>query len=141
MTTTTNPSSIPAEWDRNLTTRDERYAAGKALRNKVPRSSHAEWAPDPERPDPISLLEEANKTRLEHLVPIRFGRMSLSAFAFYRGTADIMAYDLAKTPVSGIQAQLCGDAHLSNFGVFASPERRQVFDVNDFDETLAGPWE
>ena len=141
MTTTTTPSSIPAEWDRNLTTRAERYAAGKARRSETPRSSHAEWAPDPERPDPISILEEANKTRLQHLVPIRFGRMSTSAFAFYRGTADIMAYDLAKTPVSGIQAQLCGDAHLSNFGVFASPERRQVFDVNDFDETLAGPWE
>ena len=141
MTTTTNPSSIPAEWDRNLTTRAERYAAGKALRNEAPRSSHAEWAPDPERPDPISILEEANKTRLQNLVPIRFGRMSLSAFTFYRGTADIMAYDLAKTPVSGIQAQICGDAHLSNFGGFASPERRQVFDINDFDETLAGPWE
>ena len=141
MTTTTNPSSIPAEWDRNLTTRAERYAAGKALRNEASRSSHAEWAPDSERPDPISILEEANKTRLQHLVPIRFGRMSMSAFAFYRGTADIMAYDLAKTPVSGIQAQICGDAHISNFGVFASPERRQVFDVNDFDETLAGPWE
>ena len=141
MTTTTNPSSIPAEWDRNLTTRVERYAAGKALRSSVPRSSHAEWAPDHERPDPISILEEANKTRLEHLVPIRFGRMSMSAFAFYRGTADIMAYDLSKTPVSGIQAQICGDAHISNFGVYASPERRQVFDVNDFDETLAGPWE
>ncbi len=141
MTTTNNPSSIPAEWDRNLTTRAERYAAGKALRSSVPRSSHAEWVPDPERPDPIRLLEEANKTRLQHLVPIRFGRMSTSAFAFYRGTADIMAYDLSKTPVSGIQAQLCGDAHISNFGVFASPERRQVFDVNDFDETLPGPWE
>jgi uncharacterized protein (DUF2252 family) len=141
MTTTTNPSSVPAEWDRNLTTRDERYAAGRALRSSAPRSSHAEWAPDPERPDPISLLEEANETRLEHLVPIRFGRMSMSAFTFYRGTADIMAYDLSKTPVSGIQAQLCGDAHISNFGVYASPERRQVFDVNDFDETLVGPWE
>src|SRR6266852_2782676 len=141
MTTTTNPSSIPTEWDRNLSTRAERYAAGKALRSKAPRSSHAEWAPYPERPDPISLLEESNKTRLQNLVPIRFGRMSLSAFTFYRGTADIMAYDLAKTPVSGIQAQLCGDAHIANFGVFASPERNLVFDVNDFDETLAGPWE
>src|SRR5438874_5345195 len=141
MTTTTSPSSIPDEWTRDLTTRAERYAAGKARRSETPRSSHAEWTPDPERPDPISILEESNKTRLEHLVPIRFGRMSLSAFAFYRGTADIMAYDLSKTPVSGIQAQICGDAHLSNFGVFASPERRQVFDVNDFDETLAGPWE
>src|SRR5437660_2478013 len=141
MTTTTSPSSIPDEWTRDLTTRDERYAAGKARRSETPRSSHAEWAPDPERPDPISMLEEANKTRLQHLVPIRFGRMSMSAFTFYRGTADIMAYDLSKTPVSGIQAQICGDAHISNFGVYASPERRQVFDVNDFDETLAGPWE
>src|SRR5437764_15089580 len=141
MTTTTSPSSIPDEWTRDLSTRAERYAAGKARRSETPRSSHAEWAPDSERPDPISMLEASNKTRLEHLVPIRFGRMSLSAFAFYRGTADIMAYDLAKTPVSGIQVQLCGDAHLSNFGVFASPERRQVFDVNDFDETLPGPWE
>jgi uncharacterized protein (DUF2252 family) len=141
MTTTTTPSTIPGEWTRDLTSRAERYAAGKALRSKASRTSHAEWAPDPERPDPISILEESNKTRIPQLVPIRFGRMSMSAFAFYRGTADIMAYDLAKTPVSGIQAQICGDAHLSNFGVFASPERRQVFDVNDFDETLAGPWE
>ena len=141
MTTASTPTTIPEEWDRRLTSRTERYAAGKALRGKVSRSSHAEWTPDPKRPDPISMLEEANKTRLQQLVPIRFGRMSQSPFAFYRGTADIMAYDLAKTPVSGIQAQLCGDAHLSNFGVFASPERRQVFDVNDFDETLEGPWE
>jgi uncharacterized protein (DUF2252 family) len=132
---------MPDEWDRHLTPRVERYASGKALRNKAPRSGHAQWASDPERPDPISMLEQANSTRLEQLVPIRYGRMSMSPFAFYRGSADIMAYDLAKTPVSGIQAQLCGDAHLSNFGVYASPERRQVFDVNDFDETLAGPWE
>src|SRR6516162_82521 len=141
MTTSSTPTTIPEEWDRHLTSRVERYAAGKALRSKASRSSHAEWAPDPKRPDPISMLEEANKTRLKQLVPIRFGRMSMSPFAFYRGTADIMAYDLAKTPVSGITAQLCGDAHISNFGVFASPERKQVFDVNDFDETLAGPWE
>ena len=141
MTTATTPSTVPGEWDRRLTSRAERYAAGKALRSKAPRSSHAAWAPDPERPDPISLLEEANRTRLQPLVPMRFGRMSMSPFAFYRGSADIMARDLAQTPVSGISAQLCGDAHLSNFGVYASPERRQVFDVNDFDETLAGPWE
>jgi len=141
MTTATTPTSVPDEWDRSLTSRAQRYAAGKALRADASRSSHAQWAPDTERPDPISLLEEANKTRLGQLVPIRFGRMSLSPFAFYRGSADIMAHDLAKTPVSGIKAQICGDAHLSNFGVYASPERRQVFDVNDFDETLAGPWE
>ena len=100
MTTTTTPSTETREWDRRLTSRAERYAAGKALRNKAPRSSHAEWAPEPERPDPIGLLAEANQTRLAHLVPIRFGRMSLSPFAFYRGSADIMAHDLAKTPVS-----------------------------------------
>src|SRR5437588_4590167 len=141
MTTTTTPSTIPGEWTRDLTSRAERYSAGKALRSNAPRSSHGEWAPDPERPDPISLLEESNSTRLQQLVPIRYGRMSMSPFAFFRGSADIMAKDLARTPVSGIQAQLCGDAHISNFGVFASPERRQVFDVNDFDETLAGPWE
>ena len=141
MTTAPTPTTVPDEWDRRLTSRVERYASGKALRSKAPRSSHAEWAPDPKRPDPISMLEEANQTRLQQLVPIRFGRMSMSPFAFYRGTADIMAYDLAKTPVSGINAQLCGDAHISNFGVYASPERRQVFDVNDFDETLSGPWE
>src|SRR5256886_4846574 len=141
MTTTPTPSTMPGDWDRRLTSRAERSAAGKALRSKAPRSSHAAWAPDPERPDPLRLLEEANSTRMQQLVPLRFGRMSLSPFAFYRGSADIMAYDLAKTPVSGISAQLCGDAHLSNFGVYASPERRQVFDVNDFDETLAGPWE
>jgi hypothetical protein len=133
--------TIPESWSRELHTRAERYAAGKALRSPVPRSSHGEWSPDPERPDPISLLEKANETRLENLVPIRFGRMSVSPFAFYRGTADIMANDLSKTPVSGIQVQLCGDAHLSNFGAFATPERRLVFDVNDFDETLTGPWE
>src|SRR5437588_1818648 len=141
MTTTTTPSTIPGEWTRDLTSRAERYSAGKALRSNAPRSSHGEWAPDPERPDPISLLEESNSTRLQQLVPIRYGRMSMSPFAFFRESADIMAKDLARTPVSGIQAQLCGDAHISNFGVFASPERRQVFDVNDFDETLAGPWE
>jgi len=141
MTTTTTPSTEPREWDRSLTSRAERYAAGKALRSKAPRSSHASWAPDPERPDPISILEESNSTRIPQLVPIRYGRMAMSPFAFFRGSADVMASDLARTPVSGIQAQICGDAHLSNFGVYASPERRQVFDVNDFDETLAGPWE
>jgi uncharacterized protein (DUF2252 family) len=141
MTTTTTSPTVPDDFSNILVTRNERYAAGKALRKQVPRACHAEWAPDSQRPDPISLLEESNTTRLEHLVPIRYGRMSQSPFAFLRGSAGVMASDLAKTPVSGIQAQLCGDAHLSNFGVYASPERRQVFDVNDFDETLTGPWE
>ena len=141
MTTQTTSSTETRDWDRHLTSRAERTAFGKALRSKAPRSSHATWVPNPERPDPISLLEEANKTRLEHLVPIHYGRMARSPFAFYRGSADIMAHDLSKTPVSGISAQICGDAHLSNFGVYASPERRQIFDINDFDETLTGPWE
>ena len=141
MTTQTTSSTQTREWDRHLTSRAERTVLGKALRRKAPRSSHAAWEPHSERPDPINLLEAANKTRLEHLVPIRYGRMARSPFAFYRGSADIMAHDLSKTPVSGISAQICGDAHLSNFGVYASPERRQVFDINDFDETLSGPWE
>ena len=141
MVTTDTASTETRERGRSLPTQAERFAAGKALRKKAPRSSHGEWTPDPERPDPLSILEESNRGRLENLVPIRYGRMSLSPFAFLRGSAAVIASDLAKTPVSGIQAQLCGDAHLSNFGVYASPERRQVFDVNDFDETLAGPWE
>ncbi len=122
-------------------TRAERLAAGKALRNKVHRTSHGEWVPAADRPDPISLLEENSLTRVEDLVPIRYGRMSLSPFAFLRGSAVVMASDLASTPVSGIKVQICGDAHLSNFGFYASPERNLVFDVNDFDETLPGPWE
>src|SRR5690349_4715445 len=95
-------------WDRNLTSKTESYAAGKALRTRTPRTSHAEWTPDAKRPDPITLLEDENKTRLKQLVPIRFGRMSLSPFAFYRGSASIMANDLAATPTSGIMAHLCG---------------------------------
>jgi uncharacterized protein (DUF2252 family) len=103
-------------------------------------SSHGEWASAADRPDPISPLEESNRTRVPELVPIRYGRMSLSPFTFLRGSAIVMASDLAKTPVSGITVQICGDAHLSNFGDFASPERQLIFDVNDFDETLPGPW-
>jgi uncharacterized protein (DUF2252 family) len=119
----------------------ERVARGKAARAEVPRSSHAGFDPGSERPDPIELLERQAKPRVPDLVPIRYGRMLVSPFTFYRGAAAIMARDLAATPRSGLMAQCCGDAHLSNFGVFASPERRLVFDVNDFDETLRGPWE
>lgn len=125
----------------SYSTRAERYAAGKALRGKIPRSSHAAWSPASDRPDPIHLLEESNRSRLAHLVPIRYGRMALSPFAFLRGAAAIMANDLSTTPVTGIRVQICGDAHLGNFGIYATPERKQVFDVNDFDETLPGPWE
>jgi uncharacterized protein (DUF2252 family) len=137
-TTTTNASSV---WKPVVTTRAERYAAGKALRSKVPRSSHAAWSAASDCPDPVSLLEESNRFRLPELVPIRYGRMALSPFTFLRGSAGVMANDLASTPTSGIRVQACGDAHLSNFGVYATPERDQVFDVNDFDETLPGPWE
>ena len=119
----------------------ERAARGKAARVEAPRSRHAEWEPWAERPDPVALLEEQATTRVPELVPIRYGRMMASPFAFFRGAAYVMAADLASTPRSGFQAQLCGDAHLSNFGGFASAERDLVFDVNDFDETLPGPWE
>jgi uncharacterized protein (DUF2252 family) len=119
----------------------ERAARGKAARAEVSRTSHASFEPSPTRADPIELLERQAKTRVPELVPIRYGRMLVSPFTFYRGAALIMAHDLAATPRSGLTVQCCGDAHLSNFGVFASPERRLVFDVNDFDETLPGPWE
>jgi uncharacterized protein (DUF2252 family) len=119
----------------------ERVAQGKAARTEAPRSSHASFEPAGHRPDPVEVLERQAQTRVPELVPIRYGRMLVSPFAFYRGAAMIMAGDLAPTPRSGLQVQCCGDAHLSNFGVFASPERRLVFDVNDFDETLPGPWE
>jgi uncharacterized protein (DUF2252 family) len=119
----------------------ERVARGKAARAEVPRSSHAVFEPSPNRPDPLALLERQAATRVPELVPIRYGRMLVSPFTFYRGAALIMAHDLAATPRSGLTVQCCGDAHLSNFGVFASPERRLVFDLNDFDETLPGPWE
>lgn len=120
---------------------DERRAAGKAIRETVPRASHAHWKAPKDRPDILEILERSNRGRLEHLIPIRHGRMMESAFAFYRGTADIMASDLASTPVTGLTVQACGDAHLCNFGGFATPERRVIFDINDFDETLPGPWE
>jgi uncharacterized protein (DUF2252 family) len=119
----------------------EREARGKAARKEVPRSSHATFEPPASRPDPIKLLQRQAKTRVPELVPIRYGRMLVSPFTFYRGAALIMAHDLAASPRSGLNAQCCGDAHLSNFGLFASPERRLVFDINDFDETLPGPWE
>ena len=119
----------------------ERVARGKAARAEVPRASHATFEPLSTRGDPVELLERQAKTRVPELVPIRYGRMLVSPFTFYRGAALIMAHDLAATPRSGLTVQCCGDAHLSNFGVFASPERRLVFDVNDFDETLPGPWE
>jgi uncharacterized protein (DUF2252 family) len=119
----------------------ERVARGKAARAEVPRSSHGNFEPSSDRADPVELLERQAATRVPELVPIRYGRMLVSPFTFYRGAAMIMAHDLAATPRSGLTVQCCGDAHLSNFGVFASAERRLIFDINDFDETLPGPWE
>ena len=119
----------------------DRVAYGKAVRAKVPRSSHAAWEPPAKRPSPVTLLEQQAKTRVPELVPIRYGRMLVSPFTFYRGGAYLMASDLAGVPHTELEAQLCGDAHLSNFGTFAAPDRKQVFSINDFDETLPGPFE
>ena len=119
----------------------ERAERGKAARSAVPRDSHAVYDPSADRPDPVGLLERQAATRLPDLVPVRYGRMMASPFSYFRGAALSMAADLAATPVSGLAVQACGDAHLSNFGIYASPERALVFDLNDFDETLPGPWE
>ena len=114
---------------------------GKSLRDEVPHESHAEWTQAPDRSDPVELILSQGEDRIPWLLPVRHWRMSQSPFAFYRGCAKVMAEDLAGMPASGITAQICGDAHLSNFGVYGSPERELVFDLNDFDETLPGPWE
>jgi uncharacterized protein (DUF2252 family) len=119
----------------------ERAANGKAARSRAPRSAHAEWEPSPDRADPVGVLEAQAADRVPELIPIRYARMAASPFAFYRGAAAVLAADLADTPVSRLRVQACGDAHLANFGAFAAPDRRLVFDLNDFDETLPGPWE
>jgi uncharacterized protein (DUF2252 family) len=143
MSTTTKTPSRPAAAPPAPVlhlTRPERVARGRAARAELPRTTHAQIDFDAPR-DPIALLEEQAESRVPELVPIRYGRMLASPFAFYRGGALIMAADLARTPTTGLRVQLCGDAHLSNFGVFGSPERNLVFDINDFDETAPGPWE
>src|SRR5690348_10236320 len=124
-----------------MSTLEERQAQGSSARTRTPRKSHTGWAPSARRRDPVDLLEDQNTAREPDLVPVRRGRMMVSPFTFYRGAAKIMAEDLKDTPTAGIVVQLCGDAHLSNFGAFASPERRLLFDLNDFDETLPGPFE
>ena len=124
-----------------LRSRDERLDAGRALRQTLPRSSHATWQPPSKQRDPIAILEASNRDRLPELVPIRYGRMLRSPFTFLRGSAGLMAYDLATTPSTRIKVQCCGDCHLMNFGMFATPERNLIFDINDFDETLPAPWE
>ena len=141
------PWSCPAaqatglEASRQRMTPAERRVRGKAARAEVPRESHAEWKPPADRPDPVALLESQGAARVPDLVPVRYGRMMETPFTYYRGAALPMASDLATTPATGIIVQACGDAHLSNFGLFGSPERKLVFDVNDFDETLPAPWE
>jgi uncharacterized protein (DUF2252 family) len=120
---------------------EERRARGTHARTQAPLSAHADWEVAPDCPDPVALLEEQDATREQDLVPVRHGRMMVSPLTFNRGAARIMAADLKDTPRAGLDAQLCGDAHLSNFGAFASPERQLLFDVNDFDETLPGPFE
>src|SRR5215475_705367 len=120
---------------------EERLAQGKQLRQSAPRSAHGLWKPADDRPDPVAMLIESSRGRLESLVPIRYARMLTSPFAFFRGSAKAMAFDLASTPVSGLRVQLCGDCHVGNFGGIATPERRLIFDLMDFDETIPGPWE
>ena len=120
---------------------EQRQAEGRTEREAVPLEAHGEWVAPGERPDPVGILEEQNQTRVPELVPIRHGRMIVSPFTFYRGAAAIMAWDLSRAPTSGLRVQCCGDAHLSNFGVFAAPDRRLVFDLNDFDETLPAPFD
>jgi uncharacterized protein (DUF2252 family) len=140
MTTTEKSSAVEAPPASDRPNPEQRAAAGKAARAQAPLASHAEFRP-PNSRDPVALLLSQATTRVPELVPIRHGRMLVSPLAFYRGAALVMAADLDTTPTSGLRTQLCGDAHLSNFGVYASPERRLVFDINDFDETLPGPFE
>ena len=125
----------------SIPTTEELYALGKSLRDKCSRADHAGWKAPDNRRDPLELMEESNKGRMPRLIPIRHGRMLKSPFTFYRGAAMNMAADLAVTPTSGIRVQACGDCHLMNFGAYATPERRVIFDINDLDETLPAPWE
>ena len=131
----------PGPRSQSPLTRRARARLGKGRRAEVPRASHSVWEPPPDRSDPVQMLNADAEGRIAELLPVRNGRMLSSAFAFFRGSAAVMAADLAATPRTGIEAQLCGDAHLSNFGGFASPDRELVFDLNDFDETAPGPWE
>jgi len=138
---TKSKAGKPAEAAAVFRSRDECIAAGRTLRGKFPRAEHAVWKAPAKGRDPIAILEKSNKDRLQELVPIRYGRMLRSPFTFLRGSAGLMAHDLATTPSTGIRVQACGNCHLLNFGFFATPERNLVFDINDFDETLPAPWE
>src|SRR6478736_4508037 len=132
---------MTTQTERSYGSVEDRRARGELAAKQTPVSSHGEWGPAADRPDPVELLVEQNRTREADLVPVRHGRMMVSPFTFYRGAAKVMAADLAGTPTAGLMVQLCGDAHLSNFGGFASPERQLLFGLNDFDETLPGPFE
>jgi hypothetical protein len=127
---------MPNRSDSLFETRGDRLKAGRALRHRVPRSSHERWKTAKSKRDPLAFLEESDRGRIAELLPIRYARMAQSPFAFLRGSAAVMAFDLAATPATGIRVQACGDCHLMNFGAFATPERNLVFDINDFDETL-----
>jgi uncharacterized protein (DUF2252 family) len=135
------PKDLYLERGARFATLDERLAAGKAIRKQVPRTSQAAWSLPKNRPEPLDLLEEQNKARVPELVPVRWARMLESPFAYMRGSAIVMASDLSSTPNSGVRVQACGDCHLVNFGMYATPERNVIFDINDFDETLPAPWE
>ena len=135
------PTAIGKEPAKSRPSLAELRALGKALRETCPRSSHAVWKAPADRPDPLRLLEQSNQGRITSLIPVRYGRMVRTPFTFYRGAALNMAADLAGTPVTGLRVQACGDCHLLNFGAYATPERRLVFDINDLDETLPAPWE
>jgi uncharacterized protein (DUF2252 family) len=140
-TTVKRDASGIAKYITEYKTGEQRRQEGKALREKIPLESHAECEMPSDRTDPVKVIKKSSEGRLQHLIPIRYGRMSKSAFAFYRGTASLMAMDLAQTPTSNLRVQACGDCHLSNFGLFATPERNLIFDINDFDETLPAPFE
>jgi len=132
---------VPFDLGRQAIPWETRHAEGKALRKSVPRESHAEWKPSRNRADPVSTVMANNKGRQKHLIPLRMGRMASSPFAFLRGSACVMAADLSTTPISGIPTIMAGDAHLNNFGLYGTRQREVVFDLNDFDETVIGPWE
>ena len=135
------PESVNDKFSFYYAPRSERYEMGKQIRKKCPRSSNAKWKPPANRPDPVDLIIESDKGRIPKLIPLRHGRMGMSPFTFYRGAALNMASDLSGTPVTGMNVQACGDAHLCNFGGFATPERNVIFSINDLDETLPAPWE
>lgn len=141
MAKSSTPRITLPPFDAPIPSPAERRAAGKSLRGTIPRTSHATWEPASDRFDPIEVLVESNRTRVQELVPLRYARMAASPFAFLRGSALVMAHDLATGPRTPFDVRLCGDAHLANFGIFASPERRLVFDLNDFDESAPGPFE